>query len=66
MSNRIGSAKERLLNYPVLLSKCAKEAKLYATCIKNQVEVKHAACEKEFLALLGCLRKAAADSHTKL
>ncbi|VDM17273.1 unnamed protein product [Hydatigera taeniaeformis] len=63
MAVRIGCGRERLLKYPVLLSKCAKESKLYSNCIKSQAEVQRGVCEKEFLALLGCLQ---GPSHVSL
>ncbi|KAH9283423.1 Mediator of RNA polymerase II transcription subunit 7-B [Echinococcus granulosus] len=64
MTIRIGSARERLITYPILLSKCAKETKSYAKCIRSQVEVKHAVCEKEFLVFMN--RMPEGPSHVSL
>lgn len=66
MSSKVLAARERLLNYPVLLSKCNKESKSYASCIVQREEVKHGDCGKEFLNLISCLRKASAKLGSKI
>uniref|UniRef100_T1H7C9 IMS import disulfide relay-system CHCH-CHCH-like Cx9C domain-containing protein n=1 Tax=Megaselia scalaris TaxID=36166 RepID=T1H7C9_MEGSC len=62
----VRKAKKRLNNYPILLSKCAKSASVYAACVTRDFNVQHKACDGEFQEFRKCLQKAALDLKTKL
>ncbi len=66
MPSKIVSARERLAKYPLLLSKCSKEAATYGSCISQQAEIKRDICEKEFTKLIHCIRKASVELRTKV
>lgn len=62
----VKKANARLKNYPILLSKCAKTASLYAKCVTQDLNVSHKACDKEFQEFKNCLAKEAKQMKTKL
>lgn len=62
----VRKANTRLRSYPILLTKCAEQASLYAACVSRDVNVQHNICEAEFKQFLNCIRKSAAELKTKL
>lgn len=55
----IKRARQRLQNYPILMTKCSTAASTYAACVTRDLNVKHNICEKEFLEFKKCLNEAA-------
>lgn len=51
-------ARQRLQQYPTLIAKCSTSASKYAICVTRDLNVKHNACEKEFLEFKECMKKA--------
>ncbi|KAL9913271.1 uncharacterized protein LOC119635769 [Glossina fuscipes] len=62
----VRKANQRLRNYPILLSKCAHSATVYAACVTRDLNIEYRTCDKEFKLFKDCLQKAAKDMKTKL
>lgn len=62
----VKKANQRMRNYPLVLSKCAKSGAAYAACVTKDFNVAHKACDKEFVIFQECLKKAAMEMKTKL
>ncbi|XP_045457241.1 uncharacterized protein LOC123667370 [Melitaea cinxia] len=60
-------AKERFAKYPIVFSKCSKQASLYARCVLlKEDSVKKDDCAKEFKEFQTCLTSAAKDLKTRI
>ncbi|XP_056644067.1 uncharacterized protein LOC130449965 [Diorhabda sublineata] len=59
-------ARQRYRKYPLLLSKCGKDAVQYATCVLKKDNVNMNDCKKEFMDFKNCLQKAAASLKTRI
>lgn len=55
----IKRARQRLQQYPTLITKCSVSASKYAACVTRDLNVKQNICEKEFLEFKQCLKEAA-------
>jgi hypothetical protein len=53
----VKKARLRLQKYPLYLADCSGPASTYAKCVQLDLNVKHKACEKEFLVFMDCVRK---------
>ncbi|XP_030557676.1 uncharacterized protein LOC115760481 [Drosophila novamexicana] len=62
----VRKANTRLRNYPILLTRCAEQASLYAACVSREINVQPKICENEFKEFLNCMRKTAKELKTKL
>ncbi|KAH8300231.1 hypothetical protein KR044_012014 [Drosophila immigrans] len=62
----VRKANTRLRNYPILLTKCAESASLYAACVARDTNVQQNICDAEFKQFMNCIRKSAAELKTKL
>lgn len=62
----VRKANQRLKQYPILLGKCSESAAVYAACVTRDLNIKHRACEKEFVEFKKCLQKVAIEMKTKL
>lgn len=59
-------ARERLRQYPTLITRCHEAASKYASCVLAKSNLEKNACAVEFNELKKCLVKAAASSSTRL
>lgn len=60
-------AKERFAKYPIVFSKCSKQASLYARCVLlREDSIKRDDCVKEFKEFQACLTSAAKDLKTRI
>jgi len=52
----VQSAKQRMLLYPKALASCTPEATTYAKCASTKENVRKLECQKEFSALMECMK----------
>lgn len=62
----VGKARARYRQYPLILSKCGKEATVYAQCVLKRDNVKINDCTEEFKLFKTCLQKTAASLKTRI
>lgn len=52
-------AKQRMKNYPTLITRCSVSASKYAACVTRNFNISHNACENEFNEFKKCVMDAA-------
>lgn len=62
----VTKARNRLKQYPILISKCSYEAKNYANCILKKDSVNLNDCAKEFASFKNCLTKTAKELKIRI
>lgn len=62
----VNKARNRLKQYPLLISKCSVEAKNYANCILKKDNININDCQKEFNSFKNCLTKTAKELKIRI
>lgn len=62
----VSKARSRYRQYPIILTKCSKEAMVYAKCVLKMDNVNKNDCGEEFRYFKNCLQKTASVMKTKI